>query len=130
MATTWKRFLHSERGQALVETAIVLPLFALLLLGMVDGGRVFSAWMVVTNSAREGAREAAVGGTLSDVDVRVQDAMADVTPFTVTATNLGGPSGQSVSVAVSHDVTLLTPLIGSILGGVVTVHSTAVMRLE
>jgi Flp pilus assembly pilin Flp len=128
--TLWRRFLHSERGQALVETAIVLPVVALLLLAMVDGGRVFAAWIVVTNSAREGARVAAVGGNQTEVMTQVQDAMADVTPFTVSTDNLGGASGESVTVEVSHDVTLITPLIGAILGSVVTVDSTAVMRLE
>jgi Flp pilus assembly protein TadG len=128
--TRWRRFLHSERGQALVETAITLPLVALLLFAMVDGGRVFSAWIVVTNGAREGARAAAAGGTQTDVLAHVQDAMVGATPYAVSTTNVGGASGQPVTVEVSHDVTLITPLIGAILGNVVTVDSTAVMRLE
>lgn len=130
MKTTWRRFLRSEHGQALVETAITLPILALLLLGMVDGGRICSAWIVVTNASREGARVAAVGGSESDVLSRVQDAMPNLTPYTVQTTNIGGAAGDSVTVDVSHDVTLITPLIGAILGNVVTVDSTAVMRLE
>ena len=51
--------LRSERGQSLVELALVLPLLILLLAGMVDFGRAFSNYIVITNAAREGARMAA-----------------------------------------------------------------------
>jgi Flp pilus assembly protein TadG len=53
------------RGQALVEVAMVLPLFFLLVFGMIDLGRVIWANDVVANAAREGARFASVNaGTL------------------------------------------------------------------
>ncbi len=44
----------------------------LLLLAMVDFGRIFDAWLVTTNAAREGARYAAVYSTkdyMSDAQV-------------------------------------------------------------
>ena len=45
-----------ERGQSLVETAVVLPILLLLLAATVDFGRAFDAYIVLTNAAREGAR--------------------------------------------------------------------------
>ena len=48
--------LRSERGQSLVELALVLPLLILLLAGTVDLGRAFFSYIVITNAAQEGAR--------------------------------------------------------------------------
>jgi Flp pilus assembly protein TadG len=50
-----------SRGQTLVEFALVLPVFLLLTLGVVDGARIFSAYIAITNAAREGALYAASG---------------------------------------------------------------------
>lgn len=36
--------------------ALAVPILALLLFGLLDVGRVFHAWMVVENAAREAAR--------------------------------------------------------------------------
>ncbi len=51
---------RGEQGQAAVELALVLPLVALLLLGMVQVGLVVRDQVLLTHAAREGAREAAV----------------------------------------------------------------------
>lgn len=50
----------SSRGQALVEAAVVAPLFFAILFGIIDLGRVIWANDVVSNAAREGARYASV----------------------------------------------------------------------
>ncbi len=44
-----------QRGQSMVELALVLPLLLLILLGIVDLGRVFNAYIAITNASREGA---------------------------------------------------------------------------
>ncbi|MBC7260892.1 MAG: pilus assembly protein, partial [Chloroflexi bacterium] len=43
------------RGQSLVEFALCLSLLMLIFLGVFDLGRVFHAYIVITNAAREGA---------------------------------------------------------------------------
>ena len=48
------------RGQALVEFALVIPLFLLLIFGIVDAGRLIYAYNTVSNSARNSARVAIV----------------------------------------------------------------------
>jgi Flp pilus assembly protein TadG len=58
------RALHvPERGQALVELAIILPVLLLFLLGAIDLGRVWHSQITVENAAREGAMEAAMAPT-------------------------------------------------------------------
>jgi hypothetical protein len=49
-----------ERGQALVEMVILLPLFLLLVFGVIEFGRVFNYWIDMTHLANEGARYASV----------------------------------------------------------------------
>lgn len=47
---------HSERGVAAVELAIILPLFGILLLGIIEVGGLARDHQVLQNAAREGAR--------------------------------------------------------------------------
>jgi hypothetical protein len=47
---------HRGRGQALVEFALVLPIFLLLLFAVIDGGRYVYVNSTLSNAAREGAR--------------------------------------------------------------------------
>ena len=57
-----------QRGQGLAEFALVLPVFLLMLLGMVDIGRAVWANNAVANAAREAARYASVhGGSCEDL---------------------------------------------------------------
>ena len=51
------RFSYSKKGQALVETALLLPILMLLVMGSADLGRVFYYSIAVTNAAREAARQ-------------------------------------------------------------------------
>jgi hypothetical protein len=50
--------MGEERGQSLVEMALILPILLLLVVGIVDLGRAFNNHVIITNAAREGARYA------------------------------------------------------------------------
>ncbi|HXI96694.1 MAG TPA: TadE/TadG family type IV pilus assembly protein [Candidatus Acidoferrum sp.] len=56
----WLSRLRDERGQALTEFALVLPLLLLLMLGLIDFGKAINYWIDETHLANEGARWAAV----------------------------------------------------------------------
>jgi Flp pilus assembly protein TadG len=51
-----RKRLRSERGAALLETAITLPLVLLMSVAIFEFGRAYQTWQVLTNAAREGAR--------------------------------------------------------------------------
>src|SRR6186997_2449361 len=51
-----------DRGQALVEFALVAPMFFLLLFGIIEAGRFIFYYEVLNNATREGARYAIVNG--------------------------------------------------------------------
>lgn len=142
------RLRESEAGQALVEFTMILPLFLLLLFALVDFGRGFYTWLLVTNAAREGARVAAVQSDANTVQTRIYDSICDSYPsncgldttrlsWTNQGTaNIQGARGEAVSINLSYDFDFATP-IGEILNVVsggnitaptITAHSS--MRLE
>ena len=55
-----RRPKSDERGQSLVEFALVLPVLLLLLLGILEFGWLFNGQITLTSAAREGARTAVV----------------------------------------------------------------------
>ena len=48
--------VKSERGAALLEAAITIPMLLLISVGIFEFGRAWQTWQVLTNAAREGAR--------------------------------------------------------------------------
>lgn len=88
-----------ERGQALVEFALVLPLFMLLLLAVFDFGRVVWVNNMVQNAAREAARYAIVHGGTATTDCPVgPDYLGR------TGDLAGCPAGGSPSTDAAKDV--------------------------
>ena len=59
------RTIADQRGQALVETALVLPLLLLLLVGLFDVGRAIWLSNTLATAVREGSRYGVVHGALS-----------------------------------------------------------------
>jgi hypothetical protein len=58
----------NERGNALIETAITVPIILLISVGIFEFGRAYQTSQVLTNAAREGARVSILSGK-SDADV-------------------------------------------------------------
>ncbi len=80
---------NGEKGQALAEFALLIPIFLILLFAIVDFGMGFHSWITVTNAAREGARLGAVLATTEQIEDRVfqtSDLPNESTNMTVTVT--------------------------------------------
>jgi Flp pilus assembly protein TadG len=60
-----KRPVRRDRAQALIEFAIVVPVFLLLMLALIDFGRLLFTYISLANGAREMARIAAVSNNWS-----------------------------------------------------------------
>lgn len=130
-----RRFSRSERGQSLVEFAMVLPLFLVLIFAIVDFGIGFQQHITLTNAAREGARYGITGKTSKEITNRVKDTAAGMDP-TVNVVGAQGPSGTELEVTATKTIKLITPLasmISYISGGgftsQFTLNSTAKMRI-
>jgi Flp pilus assembly protein TadG len=75
--------MSREEGVAAVEFALILPVLALLLFGILEFGRVWSQYQVYQGAAREGARCAAVQATeFSDCEIQqaIEQAAAPYDP--------------------------------------------------
>jgi len=89
------------RGQALVETALVLPVFILILVALFDFGRAIYTYNTVANAARSGVRTAVINQIQTSPD-------CDETRPTVNAANPHSSisacavrSGASIGVVAS-----------------------------
>jgi Flp pilus assembly protein TadG len=140
--TTRKTDGRRGRGQALVEFALVVPLFMLLLAGMVDFGMGLNASITVTNAAREGARFGTVSPDATDIENRARAIATGLeqsrltvassctrpvgsTPATCTLSTW--QAGDSVVVQVGYDYQMIWPLA---MGTTIHVSSASEMRLE
>src|SRR4029079_7300001 len=66
--------LRFRRGAAVVEFAVVSPVFFLLIFGMIEYGRLVMVQQVLTNASREGARVGVLdGSTQADVTTAVNN---------------------------------------------------------
>jgi len=125
-----------RRGQSVVEFALVLPVLLLLVMGIIEFGRIFMAQQSITNASREGARTGVLpSSTSSDVQNTVTSYMASAgldDTCTVTMTNVGPTvsSGSPTSVTVQYTLPILTGSIIPGLGSSMTLSHTTVMRHE
>ena len=71
---------QKERGQALVEFALVLPVLATLILGIVQLGIVFHDYLSLTDAVRTGARQAAITHDAGAAASAVRSSASDLKP--------------------------------------------------
>jgi len=103
---------ESERGQAIIELALTLPLLLLVVLGVFDFGLMFQRYEVVTNAAREGARLAILSGQYTTAQAR-QRALDYLAAGGVSGTVVGGTctttgAGGSICVSVTSNTSTIT----------------------
>jgi len=139
-----RRFCKNQKGQGLVEFAIILPVLLLILLGMVEFGLILYNQHVITNASREGARYGIV--VRSDrrteieitavVDAYCADNMVTFgagTPDTSidptdTSTSVFGED-LTVDVTFHYDFLVFPAFLGDLFGGL-DLHAHTTMKFE
>ena len=148
MKHAWLTFRRHDRGTALIEMALTLPLMLLVSAGIVEFGRAYQTWQVVTNATREGARIAVLPGVDdTSVTTRVRTYLSDgqlpnYSTATVTiardatiAIGAGTASASRVTVNYPFTFMVLQPLATlvdphSTAGAPLTMTVSALMRNE
>ncbi len=138
----------SERGAALLEAAITIPMLLLVSVGIFEFGRAYQTWQVLTNAAREGARIAVLPDpTPGNAEARVLEYMQAGQLSAAGSATIGvnrsatlDVNGRSVSaseVTIDYPFSfiVLQPVARLVapstsLGGAVVMHAQAVMRNE
>lgn len=77
---------RDDRGQSLVEFALVLPILVLIVVGLFDGALAVFNYSTVSNAAREGARTAMVDQDPAVVEAKVRETALALTPGRLTVT--------------------------------------------
>jgi Flp pilus assembly protein TadG len=141
---TMKRLTRNERGTALLETALVLPIVLLVSVGIFEFGRAYQMEQVLTNAAREGARVAIL---METTDTKVRDTVraymqSGRLPNASTATvdvirnvPMGSSTASSVTVNYPFQFIVLNPVArlvssSSKLGNALTLQAVVLMRNE
>lgn len=109
----------SERGAVAVEFAIFAPVLVMLLLGIMEFSRAYSAQASLSSAAREGVRVMAISGSQPDARTAAKNAAVSLQPaltdddisFGTPCGSVTGPSPQ-VTITITYSLTTLTRIAG------------------
>lgn len=141
---------HRSRGQALVETAIILPILLILLVGAIDFGRAFFGWVNLHQAVRIGANYAATNPNMTVAErARFEELIAhdlsgilsscqpeSLATVNATYTTSGGiptvtPTlGDYAHLTLQCDFTPITPLIGGLIGNPLQMSATSTFPIR
>jgi hypothetical protein len=139
-----KTRMRDQRGAALLETAITIPLLLLVAVAIFEFGRAYQTWQVMTNAAREGARLSVLPNATED-DVRATvvnymqgGAIPDAAPGMVTVNRnavVNGRPASQIDIAYPFEFMVIGPVAqlvqgGGNLGSGLTMRASALMRNE
>lgn len=130
--------MKSEKGQSLVEFALILPVFILLVLGIADFGRAFHIYLTIDHAGREAARAASIGKSNADVKQIAYDQGASIdlkNKGIVTPSPEPRTTGSEVTITITYPFTFITPVIEPVITWTsgkqsITLTDTTVMRVE
>jgi Flp pilus assembly protein TadG len=95
----------NERGAALVEFALILPVLVMFVFGIVEFGRAYSARIQLTSAVREGARAAALGG---DAVAATKAGAPGLRPADITVTYTPSPGSTCTGASSTTTTTSLS----------------------
>ena len=113
---------QSEIGAAAVEFALVVPILLLLLVGIIEFGRVYNAQIELTAAARQGVRVMAIQNSPSAAKTATEQAAPSLNPSLTDAqiaivsspVNTGlCTTGSTVTVTATYPLTFLTGMFGT-----------------
>jgi hypothetical protein len=125
---------RDERGQSLVETALILPLFLLILVGILDFGRITYSFAHLHMAAQETVRLGGLGekdttiSTFAHQYVHLGDKtklQVDITPNDTIR-----HSGDYVTVKLRYPFHFFTPLISKLFPSQVMIETDSTIRVE
>lgn len=114
------RFVFGERGTEVVEWAFALPLYFLILVGIVEFARAAIIFTMLQDAARAGARYAVVypndtAGIVQAAQAAARNAAPDQATVTVACPAGACASGQPIEVTVQyqfHSLSSILPGVG------------------
>lgn len=134
MIISINRLFKNEKGQALVELALILPILLMLIFGIIEFSRVFNAYLIVTNASRDGVRQGAVGASDNTIITAVKNSVlildSNKVTISIQPTETYRKRGDELKIHVEYPVKIYAPIISKITGDPYVVKSDTVMRVE
>jgi Flp pilus assembly protein TadG len=125
------RSKEGQRGSSAVEFAILLPILLLVLLALVQVGVLARDTLVLTQSWRAGASEAAVQPSTDAVERAVRDAAPGLAADRLNVSVAwSGMQGAPATVSVAYEAPVASLLAGWLLPESVSLSASATMRQE
>lgn len=122
---------RAERGSAVVEFALVLPILLMVTLAVVQVGLVARDQLMVVQASRAGAREAAVSADEEAVRSAAVHAAAGLDPNGLEVeVSRAGTLGEPVTVTVQYAESIRVPLVAWLFPSAISLRSSAVARQE
>jgi len=138
--------IRSEKGAALIEAAMIMPMLLLISVGIFEFGRAYQTSQVLTNAAREGARLAILEGpTDAEVRTRVNQYLTDGGLASLADGNIvigrntvltASSTASTVTVNYPFQFMMLNPIVRLIVptdsttGAPITLTAATIMRNE
>jgi Flp pilus assembly protein TadG len=115
--------IKEQKGQSLVEFALLLPLLLLLICGIVDMGRLMFAYVSLNMTTQEAVRLGGLGRSDADIRSYAENNLrvGDPSKLTVKITPELTPgqstrkSGLDMTVTLTYSLPLITPLMTEIM---------------
>jgi len=133
-----KRMLRDEKGTALIEAAITVPIILLIAVGIFEFGRAYQTQQVLVNASREGARMAVIeGSTDAQVRQRVNDYLSggglatladDKIAINRASALTASATGSNVEVNYPFQFIVLNPIVRLVAPGDTTTGAPITMK--
>lgn len=132
-------FFRNENGQSMVEFALVLPILLFILLGIMEGGRMFGGYLELQHAARDGARYAAIHTDLSSSDIKtyveskfvmLDSATLDTGSFQLNRLTTADKKDKWAEIKITYPLKIFTPMISAITGNPYNLNVSFSMRSE
>lgn len=128
------KWLKSERGQGTVELAISLAVLLIILIGIIDFGRIFHANLALNHAGREAARVMSVGSPDTEIIsiVRSQSMGLDTNKISVSISPSAANRrrGSYGTVHLSYRLETFTPFVSNFLPNPFVINNRTVARIE
>jgi Flp pilus assembly protein TadG len=135
---------NRERGAALLEAAVTVPLILLISVGIFEFGRAYQTQQVLTNAAREGARLAVLDGpTDAEIRTRVNNYLTGGGLTSLSDGNIGvnrlvpfnGATASQITINYPFQFMVLNPVVRLVVptsttGEAINMTAAALMRNE
>ncbi|MBM6619514.1 TadE/TadG family type IV pilus assembly protein [Bacillus suaedaesalsae] len=126
--------IKEERGQSLVEMALLLPVLLLILVGIIDFGRLLYSYSHLHMATQETVRLGGLGKSDSEITQFAKEYIHLSEPGTLTVSispnESNRESGDYVTVSLQYPIELLTPLLSEVIPNPIQLKTDSTIRVE